>query len=203
MLPMGSLDINRAQIEGLPANPRILKDAKYKKLKQSIIDHPEFLAYRELLVYPYKGRYVIIGGNMRYRALKDLGYAEAPCKVIDASATVEQLKAYCLIDNSGFGEWDWEALIRDWDSTVLDACAIDIPGDELPDPEDVISAVKEDDTPCDPPAKPVAREGDLYALGEHRLLCGSCTEESSWQALTGGGGYSGLHHNGPAIRSQL
>ena len=184
---MSSLDTNRAQIKGLPANPRVIKDGKFKKLKQSIAEHPEFLRYRELLVYPHKGHYVIIGGNMRYRALKELGYTEAPCKVIDASATVEQLKAYCLIDNSGYGEWDWDALLRDWDASLLDACAIDIPQDELPDAEDTLGAVKEDDAPCDPPKSPVTKEGDLYALGEHRLLCGSCTEGVSWDALIGGG----------------
>ena len=46
------------------------------------------------------------GGNMRYRAMKELGIKEAPCKVIPQDTTIEQLQAYTLKDNSGYGEWE-------------------------------------------------------------------------------------------------
>ena len=110
LLPLSQLAKNDGQIEGLPANPRIIKDEKYQKLVASIKENPEMLSLRELLVYKHDAHYIIIGGNMRYSAMRELGYEEAPCKIIPEETTVEQLRAYTLKDNSGYGEWDWDML---------------------------------------------------------------------------------------------
>lgn len=130
MLRLSDIQPNRGQIEGLAKNPRLIKDDRYRKLVASIQEHPEFTAMRELLVYPYNGKYVIIGGNMRYKAMKELGVKEAPCKVIPTETTVEQLRAYTLKDNSGFGEWDFD-LLKDWDMPLLDSVCLDLPDMEL------------------------------------------------------------------------
>lgn len=61
MLPISAITTNRAQIEGLPANPRVIRDGNFKKLKKSITDRPGFLALREILVFKHGGKYVIIG----------------------------------------------------------------------------------------------------------------------------------------------
>ena len=128
MLPMEQLEPNTGQLEGLPKNPRLIKGDKFKKLKKSIQDNPEMLALRELLVYPMGGgRYIIIGGNMRHAAMSELGYKEAPCKVIPETATVDQLKAYTIKDNAGFGEWDYEMLNVDWDVELLGEWGVDVP----------------------------------------------------------------------------
>lgn len=126
MLKMSDIQPNRGQIKGLKKNPRLIKDDKYRKLVASIQENPEFTAMRELLVYPYDGKYVIIGGNMRYKAMKELGIKSVPCKVIPEETSVEQLEAYTLKDNSGFGEWDFD-LLKDWDLQLIDDCAIEIP----------------------------------------------------------------------------
>jgi hypothetical protein len=128
MLKLSDIEPNKGQIDGLPKNPRFIKDDKFKKLVKSIEDNPEMTAMREILVYPMpNGKYVIIGGNMRYRAMKELKYKEAPCKVIPQEATTEQLKAYTLKDNSGYGEWDFDLLNNEWDLSMLEDCAIDLP----------------------------------------------------------------------------
>jgi ParB-like chromosome segregation protein Spo0J len=126
MLKMSDIQPNRGQIEGLKKNPRLIKDDKYRKLVASIQEHPEFTAMRELLVYPFDGKYVIIGGNMRYKAMKELGIKSVPCKVIPEETSVEQLEAYTLKDNSGYGEWDFD-LLKDWDLQLIEDCAIEIP----------------------------------------------------------------------------
>ena len=114
VLPLANLETNTGQVEGLPQNPRLIKDEKFKKLKKSIEDNPEMLALRELLVYPIEGgKYIIIGGNMRYAAMKELGYKDAPCKVIPEETSVENLRAYTIKDNSGFGEWDMDMLANE------------------------------------------------------------------------------------------
>lgn len=102
------IQTNRGQIPGLPRNPRIIRDERFEALKRSITENPEMMSYREILVYPFHGKYVIIGGNMRFAALKDLGIEEIPCKVIPATATVNQLKAYTVKDNNSFGEWSFD-----------------------------------------------------------------------------------------------
>lgn len=126
LLPLSKIEKNTGQIEGLPKNPRQIKDADYRRLVQSITDNPEMLSLRELLVYPHGGKYVIIGGNMRFEALRELGYKEAPAKVIPASATVEQLRAYTLKDNGSFGDWDFDLLANEWELSELEAADIDM-----------------------------------------------------------------------------
>ena len=127
-IPLSQLEPNRGQVEGLPKNPRILRDERFKALKKSIEDDPEMLELRELLVYPIAGgKYVVIGGNMRLRVLQDLKAETAPCKVIPAETPVEKLKAYATKDNVGFGEWDWEQLANEWNGEQLVDWGLDIP----------------------------------------------------------------------------
>ncbi|MDR0658841.1 MAG: ParB N-terminal domain-containing protein [Mediterranea sp.] len=128
---------NTGQVVGLPANPRFIKDEKFRKLKKSIQDDPEMLELREIIAYDNGGELVIIMGNMRYRALVDLGYTEAPVKVLPKETPVEKLKAMTIKDNVGFGEWDYEVLANEWDSEDLDDWGVDVWQDDntssLPD----------------------------------------------------------------------
>lgn len=114
------LETNSGQIEGLPKNPRFIRDDKFAKLKQSIEDAPEMLSLRELLVYPHNDKFVIISGNMRYRAMKDLGMATAPCKVLDIDTPVEKLREYTIKDNNAFGQNDWDILANEWEQEELE-----------------------------------------------------------------------------------
>jgi len=119
MIPIGKIDTNHGQIEGLPKNPRVLRDEQFQKLKKSLVDNPEMLTLRELLVYEHEGKYVVIGGNMRLRVLQDLGEKFVPCKIIPATATVDQLKAYTIKDNVSGGEWNWDDIANEWDVEQL------------------------------------------------------------------------------------
>lgn len=121
------LEVNKGQIEGLPQNPRFIKDERFTALKKSIEDAPEMLALRELIVYPHNGKFVIIAGNMRFRACKDLGYKEIPCKVLDADTPVEKLREYTIKDNIGFGADDWDLIANEWDINELDGWGMELP----------------------------------------------------------------------------
>ena len=91
-------------------NPRFIEDDKFEKLKKSIQELPEMLNIRPIVV---DETMTILGGNMRYKALKDLGYTEIPIiKVINL--TEEQKREFVIKDNAGFGEWDWEILNNEW-----------------------------------------------------------------------------------------
>ena len=123
------LATNDGQIDGLPKNPRQIRDHRYEKLKKSIEDAPEMLQLRELLVYPHGGKFVIIGGNMRYRACKEIGYKELPCKVLDAETPVEKLRQYAIKDNENFGEYDWDEVANSWDTAELEDWGVELPTD--------------------------------------------------------------------------
>ena len=129
IIKIADLEVNRGQIDGLPKNPRTIKDERFKALKKSIEDAPEMLALRELLVFPHNGKFVVIGGNMRLKACKELGYKELPCKIIDENTPVEKLREYTIKDNIGFGADDWGALFEDWNTEELADWGLEFPED--------------------------------------------------------------------------
>lgn len=128
MLPLDLIEENEGQLFGLPANPREIAPEKFELLKADIQKYPQFLQYNALKVYPLEdGKYIVIGGNMRCRALKELGFKEVPCVVIPKETHVEELKAYIILDNSNFGRWDWPKLTSDeWDSAQLTEWGVDL-----------------------------------------------------------------------------
>jgi ParB-like chromosome segregation protein Spo0J len=81
-IPITKIQTNNGQIAGLPKNPRFIRDERFAKLKQSIEDLPSMLELRELIVIPQNGHFVTIGGNMRLRAAKDLGFKELPRELL-------------------------------------------------------------------------------------------------------------------------
>lgn len=184
LLKISDLLFNNGQIDGLPKNPRFIKDDKFKKLVKSIEENPEMLELRELLVYPYNDKYVVIGGNMRLRALKELGYKEVPCKVIPETASVEQLKAYTIKDNNGFGEWDFDLLANEWDFSELEDWGVDFPNMDLEREE---KEIVEDEAPeVDEQSEPITKLGDIWQLGRHRLMCGDSTDKATVELLMDG-----------------
>ena len=128
ILPITQLSPNTGQIPDVPKNPRFIRDERYKALQKSIAELPEMLELRELLVFPFEGKYVVIAGNMRLKAMKDAGYKEAPCKVLPADMPPEKLREIAIKDNVPFGNDDHDALANEWDMTELEAWGMELPG---------------------------------------------------------------------------
>ena len=183
-IPLKQLHPNTGQIVGLPKNPRFIRDDRFKKLVKSIEDDPEMLELRELIVIHRAGIYIIIGGNMRYRALKDLGYKEAPCKVLKEDTPVEKLRAYVIKDNVGYGQDDYDDLANDWDMEELEDWGVEFP--DLGDQLEVEETAEDDDyeEPNDLQVDVVL--GDLIEIGKHRLLCGDSTDSEQVEKLMNG-----------------
>jgi ParB-like chromosome segregation protein Spo0J len=100
-----------------------LKDDKFKKLVQSIKDFPEMLEIRPIVV---NNEMMILGGNMRWKAIQEIGIKEIP--IIKAeNLTEEQQREFLIKDNVGFGEWDWDALANDWNPEELNEWGLDVP----------------------------------------------------------------------------
>lgn len=128
MLPLSAIEPNEGQLEGLPSNPRNITREKLALLKKSVQEHPDMLSLRGLLVYQLdNGHYIAIGGNMRLKAMQELGYTEAPCMIVPKETPIEEIKAYSIIDNNGFGKWDWDMLANEWDENQLTDWGVDLP----------------------------------------------------------------------------
>lgn len=118
-IKLSDLHLNTGQIKDVPKNPRFIKDERYEALKKSIEDDSEMLQLRELVAYDNNGELVVILGNMRYRAMKELGYKDAPVKVLPAETDAKKLRAYIQKDNIAFGQNDWDLLGNEWDVEEL------------------------------------------------------------------------------------
>ena len=135
LVKIKDLKNNTGQVEGLPKNPRILKDDKFIKLKKSLEDDPEMLELREVIAYDNNGELIVICGNMRLKALKELGIKEVPTKILPNETSVEKLKAYTIKDNVSFGDHDWEVLANEWNSEELESWGLDVPVFEVDEEE--------------------------------------------------------------------
>ena len=163
-----------------PNNPRAIRDARFEKLKQSIIDFPEMLEKRPLVCYTEGKNYIVLGGNMRLKALQDIGHGEVPIMLAD-EWTEEQRAQFLIKDNVGFGEWDWNALANEWDAEKLEGWGLELP------PMDAIElAAEEDDYEMPEQIETDIVLGDLFEIGEHRLLCGDSTDSDQVAKLMDG-----------------
>lgn len=113
------LDYNKGQLDGLPKNPRFFRDYRYDAMKKSILDSPEMLQLRELIVFPIGDRFIVVCGNLRLRACKELGYKELPCKVLNVNTPAVKLREYATKDNVNFGENDLDVMCNEWDKCEL------------------------------------------------------------------------------------
>ena len=121
---------------------------------------------------------IILGGNMRHKACIEAGLKEV--FIVQAKDLTEQQKDEFIVkDNVGFGEWDWDILANEWDTDKLENWGLDLPLDvsvqELEAEEDNYDIPDEINTDI--------VIGDLFEIGEHRLLCGDSTQVDTWQKV--------------------
>ena len=116
---MSTVSIPIGRLRANPNNPRVLRDEKFAKLKKSLTDFPDMLNKRPLVgVTDTDGKIMVLGGNMRLRALQDLKVTEAPVILAD-EWTEEQRREFIIKDNVGYGEWNWDQLANEWDADEL------------------------------------------------------------------------------------
>lgn len=118
--------IKLTTIKSNPNNPRVIRDEKFKKLVKSIEEFPKMMALRPMVV---NEDMVVLGGNMRLKALKELGYKEVPNDWVKSAKdlTEDEIRRFIIADNVGFGEHDWEMLANEWDVEELTDWGLDIP----------------------------------------------------------------------------
>ena len=165
ILEIKLLDFNKGQLKGLPKNPRFFRDYRYEAMKKSIEEAPEMLDLRELIVFPYlDGHYIVVCGNLRLRACKELGYMQVPCKILDANTPAKKLREYATKDNVSFGENDLDIMDNEWDKTELADWGVEFapekPRDEFKERFDAIT----DDTAIYPLVPKYDEKHELFII---------------------------------------
>jgi DNA modification methylase len=129
------------------------------------------------------GKIYPLGGNMRLKALQELDYKEIPDNwvLMADDWTEEKRKEFVIKDNIGYGEWDWDDIANNWDEIQLTEWGLDIP-----DFKPVQLEAAEDDFDIPDEIKTDIVIGDLFEIGEHRLLCGDSTDSDSVAKLMNG-----------------
>jgi len=125
---MNSETVKLSIIKPNPDNPRVIKDVKFAALVENVKKYPKFLEKRPLVIKSWADP-TILGGNMRYQALKSLGYKEIPALWVKTAEdfTDDELKAFIILDNIPFGDWDFDSLANNFDFDELQALGLDIP----------------------------------------------------------------------------
>jgi DNA modification methylase len=168
------MKVSIKDIKPNPNNPRLVKDDKFAKLVQSIKDFPQMLDIRPIVV---NKDMIVLGGNMRLKACKEAGLTEIP--IIKAEdLTEEQQREFIIKDNVGYGEWDWELIASEWDAAQLNDWGLDIPDFKAEEIE-----AEEDNYEIPEELKTDIVLGDLFEIGEHRLLCGDSTDTNNLSLL--------------------
>ncbi len=122
----GNKDIELSKLKLNDKNPRTITGEMLKKLKRSIEDFPEMMELREIVV---DENMVVLGGNMRVRALRDMGYTTVPASWVKISSGLDEEKKgeFVIKDNIGFGEWDMESIANEWPAELLAIWGFPVP----------------------------------------------------------------------------
>lgn len=200
ILKLSQLELNRGQIAGVPPNPRKINAPDFENMKKSIQTDPKMLNYRGLLVAPHGDKFVVIGGNQRLKALRELGYKEVSCEIMDDLDEIpeeersETIRRRIMADNANYGQDD-EELVLEFFS--------DIAPDYKPVSDELLDGEKEEDETIlevqTPDLEEIAHSeyGKIYQLGNHRLMCGDSTSPEDVKKLMGGGVASLIHTDPP------
>lgn len=168
-----------SEIHCNPKNPRLIKDDRFKKLCQSIKEFPKMMALRPIIV---DSEGLILGGNMRFKALKELGYKEVPDEWVkrDSELTEAEKQRFIIADNVGFGDFEWGILNEEWDKDLLIEWGLDIP--------DIIEKIKPEEGEDYIPdiSEQIVGRADLVEMNNHRLLCGDSCDMSNILILMNG-----------------
>jgi len=161
-------------------NPRKVTDKQWDEIRESIT---KFGIVDPLLVNGAENRKnILIGGHLRLKAAKDLGFTQIPIVYINIS-DIEREKELNIRLNKNLGEWDLDLLSNFSEEMLKDI------GFESLELDKIFDEKKGEKNPDDAPeqrATTTTKQGDVFILGDHRLMCGSSTEEASAEKLMAG-----------------
>lgn len=177
MVQAAVIEVDINLVHPNPSNPRTIKDANFKKLVKSLKDFPEMLWKRPPVVVTDGDGYMALGGNKRTEAAKAAGYKTIPIMIAD-DWDYEQRKKFIVLDNDQAGDWDFDMLKGSYTMEfLLDMTSIQLPASLFRNNDGQEDVLPEE------PAEPVTRSGDVWLLGDHRIMCGDSTVPSDVATL--------------------
>lgn len=165
-------------------NPRTIKGEAFTRLIKSLRESPDLFRARPLICSDRTGSLIILGGNMRYLAAKELHYPEVPV-IVMKGLNEDQEKAIIIRDNGTFGEWDFSVLASAWSDLPLEDWGVELPKGWLAGSGEVIEDGFNAEAEAEKITEPVTKKGDLWLLGRHRIMCGDATKISEVDRLMG------------------
>jgi len=175
-----------SQLKPNPANPRLIKDDKFKKLVKSLQDFPEMMEKRPMVcVTDTDGKLYPLGGNMRLRALQELKYKEIPDNwvMLADEWSEEKRREFTIKDNAGFGEWDFDELANSWDSEPLSDWGVDVPNWDNQDYSDKNKEVDVNGFDDKMVIKLKYTEDDYIKVKEQLSRIAATPEQAVWKLL--------------------
>jgi site-specific DNA-methyltransferase (adenine-specific) len=178
-----SKTVKLTQIKPNPDNPRTITGTGMDRLVKSLQEFPEMLNIREIVV---DESMMVLGGNMRLAALKKSGADECTAKIV-TGLSPEQKRRFIISDNGSFGDWNYDELANKWDDLPLAEWGVEIPEDwGAKEPEGDADAEPQIDRAEELNKIWQVKTGDLFQIGEHRLLCGDSTKAEDVERVVGG-----------------
>ena len=172
------MKVSIKDIKPNPNNPRLVKDDKFKKLVQSVKGFPDMLNVRPIVV---NKDMIVLGGNMRLKAMKEAGYKEANIQIVDW--TEEQQREFIIRDNLSYGEWDWELIANEWDSQIIQEWGLEIPQFSNIDYSDKNEEVNIDSLDSNMVIKLNYTEEEYWIVKEKLSKIGNTPEQAIWKLL--------------------
>ena len=169
-----------SELHELPGNPRTIKKDQFEKLKKSIKDNADYFEARPIILSDRTGELVIIAGNQRYKAAKAIGMTEVPTILLEGLSE-EREREIVIRDNVENGDWDMDALANEWNAQDL----LDW-GVELPELETMTEVVEDTPPEVNEEEEPMSKLGQIWQLGNHRLMVGDSIKADQVAELMGG-----------------
>ena len=169
-----------ADLKELPGNPRTIKKDQFEKLKTSIQDNADYFEARPLILSNRTGELVILAGNQRYKASKALGLKEVPTILLEGLSE-EREKEIIIRDNVENGEWNIDMLANEWNPDDLISWGV-----ELPDIQTTTEIIEDEAPEVNEQEPAKSKLGEIYQLGDHRLMVGDSTKAEQVAELMAG-----------------
>lgn len=181
MKPKAQVEYRKlTELTELEGNPRIIKKEQFEKLKKSLKDNADYFEARPIILSNRTGKLVILAGNQRYKAAKAIGLESVPTILLEG-LTAEREKEIIIRDNVENGEWNIEMLANDWDAKNLVEWGV-----ELPDLETEMEIIEDEPPEPDEQQPAKSKLGEIYQLGDHRLMVGDSTKADQVAELMNG-----------------
>lgn len=187
---VADLVLNEGQLDWLPENPRSWTRTDIDRTIESLKRDPDFQEDNPIKVVPFEDKLLVFAGNLRTTGARELKWDSFEAMLYEPETEEDKatIKRRAILDNGSFGSWDYDRLANEWDDLPL--CDFGVPAWNTENLEEVSAPkeVHEDDFDESKDHIEVrCKRGDVWQLGDHRLMCGDSVSLEDVKKLMGGG----------------